>query len=250
MMMLENQVKELKRENDKLRLELDIIRAANSNMRKDTEAEVEIYRGKIRQLEEERNEGEQIVQRETQGMGDALKEARGRAETAENLLREAREELRRKDEDYNQKMRELEVEIKAIREKEQQLEEINAKAAKRTQSLSDELDAPYVNNIINEILNEGKNHLDSIKALRVELLSTKEKFGCLNNLFKILSEGKASAEEKYNKLLDLHNQLIELNSKSEEVFNPNRVSELSDENAGLRKQLNALHKSYEYFCYI
>jgi len=222
-------------------------------MRNDNENEIEFYKKRIKEIEDQKVIGAENtierrnLERENFKLNDLLKETEKRAQIAEEELKNARLELTVREDQYNEKLQILETEIKAIREKEIQLSELNAKNRQKQKKFTEELDAPYINSTLNEMLNAGKSQLDSIKSINLDVLSMKEKIGCLNKLFKVLLEEKNSATEKYEKLLELHNQLIELNSKNEEVFNPSRIQELVDENSRLKNQLDAVHQRYEYF---
>ena len=59
----------------------------------------------------------------------------------------------------------------------------------------------------------------------------------INELFEYLITDKKALEQKYEKLLDLHNNLIENNSVREEKYSAQYIYKLADENEFLRSEL-------------
>ncbi len=245
----DGQIRELKSENEKLRLELEVLRSSNENARRESAEEIENYRRRTQELQQQaESDARRNAQREVDSATEAAKDWQRRALAAEAKAKDLETELAQREKQYEDRMRDMEAEVRAIREKERQLEELNAKSrgTSTRKMLSEDLDAPYISGTLAEVLNLGRPYFEYLRAVNVESLSIKEKIGCLNKLVKQLIGEKERAEAKYDKLLDLHNQLIELNSKNEEVFNPNRMDELAEENGSLRKQLDELHMRYEY----
>eukprot|EP00826_Nyctotherus_ovalis_P016009 TRINITY_DN14604_c0_g1_i3.p2 TRINITY_DN14604_c0_g1~~TRINITY_DN14604_c0_g1_i3.p2 ORF type:complete len:126 (+),score=37.26 TRINITY_DN14604_c0_g1_i3:136-513(+) len=124
------------------------------------------------------------------------------------------------------KIRTLENEVKALCKKIKELSQIDTDA-------------------LDEMLSMGKTHLSAIRNLSLEHLTTREKLDHLKRLVKRLVEENLQVKGKYNKLLDLHNQLIEM-SRKEEVLSKEKLKE---QNESLRWQLSTMHQQYEYILF-
>ena len=103
----------------------------------------------------------------------------------------------------------------------------------------------YCNEVFCQILKRGSRHLDFLRRIDIESLTMKEKANYLEKLFTVLTDGKSKEENKYNKLLDLHNGLIEVNSKNEKLYSPQKMLELEDGNSKLRQEIRVIQGDYE-----
>lgn len=158
-------------------------------------------------------------------------------------------ELKAAQDEYNSKEVALLQRIKCLENTKENLP-INIEDIKRINNPAEDLAAPYNNNTLNEILKAGKKYLDCIDTLNIKLLSTTEKVNFLHRLVTKLIRKTEDEEEKYHKLLDLHNQLFQLNSNREEIYHPQKIFELDEENKFLGNKIENLTKQFEYFSFV
>jgi len=154
-------------------------------------------------------------------------------------LKTSREEYEQ-DKRNSSKIQDIEYEIATQRERKSYKVPASNNAVK-------EWEETYANEIFTRILKKGAKYVDSLRGIDIEQLSLKEKANSLEKVFTCLFDEKTREESKYNKLLELHNQLIEVNSKNEQLYSPHKLMEFEDMNGKLRNELKKMQQDYEYF---
>ena len=225
-------------EYEKLRAELAMVKADNVNMRKEFDMELESYKKIITEMEMQRMqlESEGHTEQKVENLVRILQDTERKLARAELDLRHSKDQMKANEVYYNKKINAIENELKEFRNN-------TTNSLKKDYSiLHDNTDT--INSSLNEMLSLGKEYMDSLKTLSPEYLTLKEKLYYLNKLFKkVISENDEIAR-KYNKLLDLHNLLVEV-SNEEEMFNPNKMNEVAEENTRVKQQLEFIHQRYE-----
>jgi len=88
------------------------------------------------------------------------------------------------------------------------------------------------------ILENGSREYDYLKSINLEGANVENLLDQVNELFGYILTEKKSLEQKYDKLLELHNNLIEMNTAREEKYSAEYIYKLADENEILRNELN------------
>ena len=91
-----------------------------------------------------------------------------------------------------------------------------------------------------EILEQGAAEYDYLKELVLGNESMEYILEQVGRLFEYLIKEKKNSEQKYERLLELHNNLIDANNAAEERYSAEYIYKLADENDYLRKELNRL----------
>eukprot|EP00826_Nyctotherus_ovalis_P052205 TRINITY_DN6593_c0_g3_i2.p1 TRINITY_DN6593_c0_g3~~TRINITY_DN6593_c0_g3_i2.p1 ORF type:complete len:219 (+),score=66.29 TRINITY_DN6593_c0_g3_i2:491-1147(+) len=218
-----------------------MVKADNYSMRREFDMELESYKKIIGEMEMQRMQGESEGYKNTEkieGIAKVLKETEKKLALTEVDLRKAKEQVYANEVLYSQKIQAIENELRDFRRKDK------LSAQRDRIVIAESVDISYTHTALNEMLNLGKSCMSSLKVLSPEYLTLKEKLGYLLKLLKKVITESSDTANKYNKLLDLHNQLIEV-SNSEEIFNPKKLAELAEDNAKVKQQLEAIHRRYE-----
>lgn len=139
--------------------------------------------------------------------------------------------------------------------------EERASSKQTIQRLTDELDANHqklhdkvteeqsqlliVSKILTDLLNESSKNCDFLSNINFAILSVPQKLSNLEKLVRYLFCEKEYSEKKYNKLMELHNEAVELNNKVSNKFNPDSFKKLSEENNELKKQISYIKEQFE-----
>eukprot|EP00826_Nyctotherus_ovalis_P009920 TRINITY_DN12631_c0_g2_i1.p1 TRINITY_DN12631_c0_g2~~TRINITY_DN12631_c0_g2_i1.p1 ORF type:complete len:341 (+),score=69.52 TRINITY_DN12631_c0_g2_i1:161-1183(+) len=220
--MISNENELLKNEYGKLKIDYENIVKENScikaELRKITEKETDRVEATCRSGEAEMNAWRELVSK-----------AESRREAAELELTNLKAQLQTKDEFYRQKLKLVGDEIKFIRQKEEELSDINMKAQRRLSLLEESINC--LRRAMDEIIN--KDQLDD----NTRIVYLKE-------FFSKLIEERQVCRQKYNELL---NRYEELKEYKKEWVEPRVLVEVMEQCKGLKSRLDAAHVSYEYF---
>ncbi len=88
------------------------------------------------------------------------------------------------------------------------------------------------------ILEQGAQEYDYLRTLVFDNETVDYMLEHAGTLFDYLIKEKRASEQKYEKLLELHNNLIESNTASEERYSAEYIYKLADENEYLKNELN------------
>jgi hypothetical protein len=146
---------------------------------------------------------------------------------------------------------------------ESRLLEERAISKQAIQRLTDELDANnqklhekvteeqsqllIVSKILTDLLAESSKNCDFLSNINFAILSVPQKLSNLEKLVRYLFCEKEYSEKKYSKLMELHNEAVELNNKVSNKFNPDTFKKLNEENNELKKQIGYIKEQYEYY---
>jgi hypothetical protein len=146
-------------------------------------------------------------------------------------------ELNERERNQKQRIQDMEIQLVTLKEQVEPGRETGGK-----------YEAPPTtpNEVISDILKKGSKHLDYLKSVEVDRLDMRERANYTQKLFNHLVETKEEVEEKYNKLLETHNGLVEVNRQKEEMYTPNKVMEVAENNAKLKDELKNVQSNYEY----
>ena len=95
-----------------------------------------------------------------------------------------------------------------------------------------------VNKILGDLLSESSKSCDFLSNINFTVLSIPQKLSNLEKLVKYLFCEKEYSDKKYNKLMELHNEAVQLNNKASNKFSTNAYQKLIDENCELKKQIS------------
>ena len=97
-----------------------------------------------------------------------------------------------------------------------------------------------------DLLQEGAQEYDYLKNIDYTKESTNFLLDETGRLIEYLLQEKRSSEKKYTKLLELHDKLVEINSKSQEKYNVEYIYGIADENDKLKEELQKLRVRQMY----
>jgi len=100
-----------------------------------------------------------------------------------------------------------------------------------------------IKNLLIEILENGKNEYDYLKNMHSENMTNLELAEETNRLLGYSLKEKKDLEQKYEKLLELHNTLVSKNGKYSEDY----LYKIVDENEILKKEIDELRLKKLYF---
>jgi len=210
----------LKIENEKLKAEVSMLREELMKVKKKYVVELDSHKKCLKRIQQKQEELEESTEKDIQieSLRKLFKESQKKLQVTEQQLKDL---LTKQETTYTKKVHALEDELITLKK------QLKIKPQHN------------VNLSLDEVLSMGKAYLNAIHNL--EHLTTKEKLEQLKRLVRLLIEENNQTKAKYNKLLDLHNQLIGLNKKGE-IFSK---AKLVEENETLKWKLNAMHQQYE-----
>ena len=94
-----------------------------------------------------------------------------------------------------------------------------------------------------KLLEQGADEYDYLRGVDFSAESMSAVIEQVGRLLGYLLKEKRGLEEKYMKLLELHNNLVETGGKDSERYSAEYIYKLADENELLRKELNALRSA-------
>ena len=174
----------------------------------------------------------------------ALKNSNNRIKELEKFIDENEpNELRKQLRDAEDSSREQDVRYKEnMKRANEDVEDALSKI--RSKDDEDQNQSNVVNKILTDILKDASLNCDFLSNINFTLLSIPQKLSNLEKLVKYLFCEKEYSDKKYNKLMELHNEAIEINNKACSKFTPEAFRKLTEENNELKRQIGQIKNWY------